>query len=149
MVPRDFSSTLTAQLRPDEVFAAVCDVRSWWEGDIQGDSRSLGAQFTYRQLPYHESTQKVVEFEPGRQLVWLVTDSKLHFVAQHDEWTGTRIIIELTPQPTGTLVRFTHAGLVPELECYGACSQAWSFILSEGLARRLAPAGATRDARKR
>lgn len=34
---------------------------------------------------------------------------------------------------TNTELRFTHAGLVPSIECYGDCSRAWGFYINESL----------------
>jgi hypothetical protein len=32
-----------------------------------------------------------------------------------------------------TEVRFTHAGLVPEYECFDVCSNAWGFFIGDSL----------------
>jgi hypothetical protein len=65
-------------------------------------------------------------------------DGYLNFVADKTEWTGTTITFEISRKEhktTGdkTEVRFTHAGLVPEVECFGACSNAWGFYINGSL----------------
>jgi hypothetical protein len=75
----------------------------------------------------------LVEVIPGRKVVWLVTDSSLNFVANKSEWTGTKIIFEISEKGNKTEVRFTHQGLVPQYECFDACSNAWTDIIRDGL----------------
>ena len=39
-----------------------------------------------------------------------------------------------------TEVRFTHSGLRPEVECFEACSNAWSYFVNDSLRRRIGTA---------
>ena len=65
--------------------------------------------------------------------MWLVIESNLSFVEDKNEWTGTKIIFDITEKDNKTEVRFTHQGLVPKSECYNECSNAWSNIISHNL----------------
>ena len=103
--------TMTYQVdqTPDEVFAAVTDVRGWWSGDIQGDTDKLGAEFTYRYKDVHRSKQKITEFIPGKKVVWHVVDGYLGFVVKDkSEWKGTDIVLEIAKKDDKTEVRFKH-----------------------------------------
>lgn len=122
---RGYSTSYTVEQSPDEVYAAVLDVRSWWTGEVEGSTDEAGAEFTYRHPPQHYSRQRVTELEPGRRVVWQVTDSNLSFVSVPDEWTGSEIVFDIAAVQGGTELRFTHVGLVPDVECYGACSTGW------------------------
>jgi len=62
-----------------------------------------------------------------------VTDSNLNFVKDKDEWTGTKIIFEISEINNKTQLRFTHQGLVPQFECFGDCSNAWSMLIHDSL----------------
>ncbi len=53
-------------------------------------------------------------------------DSELVFVEDRDEWTGTRVIFDITADGDATTLHFTHEGLLPAVECYDACSDGWS-----------------------
>ena len=77
--------------------------------------------------------QKLVEVIPGKKVVWLVTDSSLNFVENKSEWTGTKIIFEISEKDNKTQIRFTHRGLVPKYECFDSCSSAWTDIIKNGL----------------
>jgi uncharacterized protein YndB with AHSA1/START domain len=129
----DFTTTISVDQAPEKVFEAINNIRDWWTGDIQGDSRQLGDEFSYRHKDIHYSKQKVVEMVPGKRVAWLVTDSQLNFVRDKAEWTGTKIVFDLSRKHGKTHVRFTHEGLKPEGECYDDCSQAWTYYVAESL----------------
>ncbi|MEO6254530.1 MAG: SRPBCC domain-containing protein, partial [Ferruginibacter sp.] len=58
---------------------------------------------------------------------------KLNFISDKSEWTGTTISFDISEQDNKTQLRFTHAGLHPDIECYGACSNAWSQLVQQSL----------------
>ena len=60
-------------------------------------------------------------------------DSYLEFIEDKREWNGSRVIFDIARKGDKTEVRFTHAGLVPAHECYGACSSAWSSYIRGSL----------------
>jgi len=66
-------------------------------------------------------------------VVWLITDSKLNFIKDKNEWTGTKISFEIARKGDKTEIRFTHFGLVPDIECYDDCSNAWSSYINNSL----------------
>ena len=60
-------------------------------------------------------------------------DSRINFVKHKTEWKGTDIVFEITKKGDKTELCFTHVGLVPAFECYGACSDAWGFYIKDSL----------------
>ncbi|MEO6606020.1 MAG: SRPBCC domain-containing protein [Aeromicrobium sp.] len=130
---RGFSTSFTVEQSPDEVFAAIVDVGAWWTGEIDGNADELDAEFTYRHPPQHYSRQRVATLEPGVGVTWQVTDSHLAFVSEPSEWTGSEIVFDIVPTDDGTELRFTHVGLLPDVECYGACSTGWQHYISGSL----------------
>ncbi len=136
-----YSTSYTVEQSPDEVFAAILDVRAWWTGEIQGSADELGAEFSYRHPPQHYSLQRVAELDPSRRVVWRVMDSHLSFISEPSEWTGSEIVFDIVPVAGGTELRFTHIGLVPEVECFGACSAGWLHYVNGSL-RSLITTGA-------
>ena len=133
MKSRDYTTTLRVDAAPRKVFDAISDVRGWWAGEIDGETAKLDAEFTYRYENFHVSKQRIVELEPGKKIVWLVIDSTLNFIEDKSEWNGTRIEFEISRVRDKTEVRFTHVGLVESRECYGACSNAWRFLIGTSL----------------
>ena len=133
MTSRDYTTTIQVDATPDQVFHAINDVRGWWAGEIEGDTAKVGAEFTYRYENFHTSTQRVIELMPARKIVWRVLESQLNFIEHKNEWNGTRIEFEISRIRDRTEVRFTHVGLVESQECYGACSNAWRFLIDTSL----------------
>jgi hypothetical protein len=132
-----YATAYVVEQSPAEVYAAVLDVGSWWTGRVEGRADQVGAEFTYRHPPQHYSAQRVVELDPGRRVVWEVIDSHLDFTAEPSEWTGTQVVFDITPATDGTELRFTHVGLVPAVECFGACSTAWLHYVGGSLRSRI------------
>jgi uncharacterized protein YndB with AHSA1/START domain len=130
---RGFTTSLTVNQSPHEVFDAVTNVRGWWSGEIEGETDKLGAEFTYRYKGLHRSTQKITELVPGKKVVWHVADARLEFVKDKTEWNGTDVVFEIARKGGKTELRFTHVGLLPAFECYGDCSGAWGFYVNESL----------------
>ena len=138
MKNKNFTTTLIVDQTPEEVFNVVRDVRGWWSGyyseDIKGDTEKLNDEFSFRAGGgAHYSRQKLIEVIPNKKVVWLVTDSKLDFLEKKDEWTGTKIIFDISTKVNKTQLVFTHDGLMPEIECYNACAPAWSQYLHNKL----------------
>jgi len=118
---------------PKQVFDAVNNVAGWWQGEIKASTNKLNDEFTYRMEEIHFSKQKVMELVPNKKVVWLVTDSRLSSFKDKSEWTGTKISFEISEVNNKTQLRFTHAGLVPKIECYGDCSNAWEMLIEQSL----------------
>jgi len=133
MNAQNFSTTFTVDQTPQEAFAAINNVRGWWSGEIEGGTGKLGDEFTYRYQDLHYSKQKLTELIPGKKVVWLVSDARLNFTKDKTEWTGTEITFEISEKGDKTEIRFTHLGLVPQAECFNACSNAWGFYINGSL----------------
>lgn len=125
----------TVDKTPAEVIAAINNVRAWWSGEITGETDRIDAEFTYSVPGVHRSTQKITEIIPNKKIVWHVLDASLSFVKETDEWKETDIVFEIGVKGSKTEVRFHHKGLVPDLECYDACSNAWNLLINGNLFR--------------
>lgn len=97
-----FTTSFTVEQTPEEVFAAINNVRGWWSGKVTGETNKPGAEFTYRYKDMHKSTQRVTEFVPGKKVVWHVTDAELTFVKDKTEWIGTDIVFQITRKDGAT-----------------------------------------------
>ena len=140
MKKQSFTTAFSVDQTPQRVFDAINNVRGWWSGEIEGETRKVGATFTYRYKDLHKSTQQVAEFVSGKKVVWHVMDAELTFVKDKKEWVGTDIVFEIASKDGKTELRFTHAGLVPAFECYGGCSGAWDALVNGNL-RKLITTG--------
>jgi uncharacterized protein YndB with AHSA1/START domain len=141
---QNFTTTISVDQSPEEVFKAINNVRGWWSGEIEGDTGRLGAEFTYRYKDVHRSKQNVTEFVPYKKVVWHVSDSELSFAKDKSEWNDTDIVFDIFEKDGKTEVRFTHEGLVPGFECYASCSNAWRTLINGNL-RKLIALGKTQS----
>jgi hypothetical protein len=96
MTTKDYTTSFSVDETPEQVFAAINNVRGWWSGEIDGRTDKLGVEFTYRYQDVHRSTQRITELVPGKKVVWHVLDAKINFVKDKAEWNGTDIIFEIT-----------------------------------------------------
>lgn len=130
---QNYATSFVVDQTPEEVFAAINNVRGWWSGEIEGSTDKPGEEFTYRFEDVHYSKQKITEFIPGKKVVWHVLDGYLNFVKDRTEWKGTDITFDISKKGDKTEVRFTHVGLVPQIECFNACSTAWRSYINGSL----------------
>ena len=133
METADYTTTIVVDKPATDVFTAINDVRGWWQGEIEGSTDKLNDEFDYRMEDIHFSRQKVVELVPNKKVVWLVTDSNLSFTKAKHEWTGTKIVFDISELNNKTQVRLTHQGLVPTFDCYAGCSGGWTMLVQESL----------------
>ncbi len=142
MANKDFSTEIVVDRDPHTVFNSILDVRSWWSGlygeEFKGNSEKLNDEFIYTAGEgMHFSKQKLIELVPDKKIVWLVTESKLTFLKDQQEWTNTKLSFDISTKGDKTHVRFTHVGLLPDFECYDTCSTVWTQYVQEKLVNAL------------
>jgi len=100
---------------PNAVFTHLThDVPKYWPEEMEGECTKLNDEFIFRSGDSHYSKNKVVEFVPDKKIVWLVTES-IRKTDNYD-WTGTKMIFELTPKSDNTQLKFTYDGVILENE---------------------------------
>lgn len=129
MPDQHFTKTIWLDQPPEKVFSAINNVPDWWSQDFEGCSQQLRDEFSVRFGDVHYSKHKLTEIVPGKKVAWLVTDSRLNFLQDKTEWTGTYNSFEISTQNGKTQLTFTHTGLVPGIECFTSCSNGWNYYL--------------------
>jgi uncharacterized protein YndB with AHSA1/START domain len=109
---------------PRNVYAALTDcerLASWWTNDTRGRN-AVGdvIHFQFGERGFFD--MKVLELAPDKRVLWEVTDGPA-------EWIGTKIIWELSPEGTGTTIRFKHQGWREPVDFMSHCSTKWATFL--------------------
>jgi len=128
-----FSTEVMFEQDPAVVFDGITNVRGWWSRMINGDTDRLNAEFEYRYQDVHRCKFRITEFDPPRRVVWRVLENHFNFTKDPAEWVGNDIIFEIEPAKSGTQLRFTQEGLVPQYECYEICAEAWGTYITRSL----------------
>lgn len=128
---KSFKAAMEVEESAKEVFESINNVRGWWSENIEGRTDKANSEFTYRDK-YMTAKMKISHFTP-QKIVWDVVESHNVFFRNHSEWDNTQIVFEITERPGKTEIKFTHAGLVPEIECYPVCSNSWEFFITDSL----------------
>lgn len=133
MKKSDFTTAIVVDQTPQEAFNAINNVRGWWSEEIEGSTNKLNDEFNYHYEDVHRCKMKLIEVIPGKKVVWLVMENYFKFTKDKSEWTGNKIIFEITERDNKTEIRFTQLGLVPGYECYDICQNAWSTYIQKSL----------------
>ena len=133
MTKQDYTISFLVEQTPQQVFEAIQNVRGWWTEGVEGNTAQLNDEFSVQFWDVHYSRQKLVEVTPYSKIVWLIIESKLNFIEDESEWTGTQIVFDIAEKNSQTEVRFTQIGLTPQVECYKDCSNAWNGYITGSL----------------
>ena len=136
MTTNNFQFSFTSFKNEIEVYSLLLNVKEWWSGlfceDIKGKYDRIGDEFTFNAGDgIHYSKQKLIELVPYQKIVWLVTESNLSSLTDTNEWTGTKICFDIEKRENFINIIFTHKGLIPDIECYDQCTNAWTQYLQK------------------
>jgi len=96
-------------------------LESWWTSDVKGDFRVGGViEFRFGDLGFFH--MKVLALDPGKQVFWEVVDGP-------EEWVGTKVSFDLSPEEDFTKVLFKHQGWSEPVEFMHHCSTKWAAYL--------------------
>ncbi|RZJ67247.1 MAG: SRPBCC domain-containing protein [Flavobacterium sp.] len=121
----DFHVSFKVNASAREAFKAILSVKEWWTDSLVGETQNEGDEFSVQFWDVHYSKHKIIEIIPDKKIVWFTTESQLNFVGNKQEWNGTKIVFDISTENGQTIVGFTHIGLLPKIECYKDCSNAW------------------------
>ncbi|WP_309640538.1 SRPBCC domain-containing protein [Flavobacterium sp.] len=129
----DYTTVILVDQPPKQVFDAVNNVRGWWSEEIEGNTDKLNDVFKYHYEDVHRCQIKLIEVVPYEKVVWLVVDNYFKFTQDESEWTGTKVIFEISEKDGKTKLQMTHQGLVPQYECFEICKDAWTNYIQNSL----------------
>lgn len=130
---QSFTTTFQVTQSPEAVFNAIINPRGWWSENIEGGTSQLNDVFDYHYKDVHITKMKLIEVVPNKKVVWLVLENYFQFTKDEHEWKDNKIVFEITQQGDKTQLQFTQVGLVPAVECYEMCRDAWTNFINKSL----------------
>ena len=128
----DFTAVLNLPASPATVsalFTSAAGVSRWW-GPTEGDGAVGGTLVTsFGELRRQRDARPRSRTRPRGLGAGRARRDHAH--RAHQEWLGTTMEFDIVPAGAGTELRFRHAGLTPQLECWDACAAAWTSLHGE------------------
>ena len=87
---QDYRISILVDQSPEEVYAAINNVRGWWSEAIEGPTDELNKEWFYHYKDIHLCKVKVAGLQPGQQVFWEVIENKFNFIQDEKEWVGNR-----------------------------------------------------------
>jgi uncharacterized protein YndB with AHSA1/START domain len=115
--------SISIALPPERVYPLVASGQGfsqWWASDVTED-RSTGIVtlgFFNRATVYG---LKPLRISPPAEAEWLCESGQ--------EWSGTRLLFQLTPAKDSTLLRFTHSDWRAETDYFVSCTTVWGELM--------------------
>ena len=127
----DFSAVLSLPASPASVlalFTSADGVSRWW-GPTQGDG-AVGGMLSTSFGDHGANTVRVLAAGPTRVVWESIVSSGIKPTGHTPEWLGTTMEFDIIPDGMGTELRFRHAGLTPQLECWDECFAGWPYFMA-------------------
>nr|WP_315033684.1 SRPBCC domain-containing protein [uncultured Chryseobacterium sp.] len=124
----NYTHTIEAMAPVNKVYNALTrEIPLWWTEMFEGSSLRVDDLFTIRFGNNIHKTMLVKELIVGSTIIWSVEDSLIALpeLKNQTEWVGTTIVWEIEQEDDISLIKVTHIGLNPNIECYDICSNGW------------------------
>jgi hypothetical protein len=113
-VKTSYSVSINVSKPSSEIFSQLVNLSNWWPEEFVGEPIGPNSVFELKTGEEHYSENRVVEFAECSKLIWITTSSKRS--TDNFDWSGTKMIFELLPNESKTLIRITYDGEVLENE---------------------------------
>jgi hypothetical protein len=112
------------------LFTSAAGVSRWW-GPTEGDG-TVGGTLVTSFGDYGVNTMRVLAAGPARVVWESIASDGITPTGHTREWLGTTMEFDIVPAGAGagTELRFRHAGLTPQLECWNDCLAAWTHFMA-------------------
>ena len=109
-----YAVEIELQKTPEVIFNHLTNLTQWWPEDFKGNAISPDSEFAFTTGDGHYSTNKIIDFLPGKKLAWQAITSLRK--SDNFDWSGSKFIFDITPKGDTTTVKFTYDGVVFEHE---------------------------------
>jgi hypothetical protein len=113
----DIQHAIQIAAAPEAIYPLVATGKGfgeWWAADITETSGEVALGFFNRATVYR---LRLAVDQPPVRADWVCESGQ--------EWSGTHLVFQLESRPSGTLLRFTHAGWESETDYFTSCNTTW------------------------
>ncbi|MDN5202691.1 SRPBCC domain-containing protein [Fulvivirgaceae bacterium BMA10] len=130
----DYQTSVLINADKRDVFTALTSQLDEWWGTTDQPYEKVGDIFKISFGGESYWKFKVVEISASH-ILWKCVESNQDHNLQgiDEEWLGTLLQWKIEEVNRGTELKFKHQGLVPQGVCYGVCSTAWDFYITDSL----------------
>jgi uncharacterized protein YndB with AHSA1/START domain len=117
----DIKMAVSIDAPPGKIFPLIATPRglsAWWAADVTENAGAVDLGFFKRATIYRLQLARIAEPSVAE---WRVLTGQ--------EWAGTRIVFELAPNKSSTVLRFAHAGWQAETEYFSMCTATWGELM--------------------
>jgi uncharacterized protein YndB with AHSA1/START domain len=100
------------------LISTAAGLGQWWATDITETAGAVELSFFNRTTIYR---LRLKMNQPPARAEWGCETGQ--------EWDGTSINFQLEPRPSGTLLRFSHAGWESQTDYFTACNTTWGELM--------------------
>ena len=129
----NYSASIMVPVTATDTLKKISNLPGWWGVRFSGKAEKLNDEFEIKMSGDSYFKMRVAELTPAKKLVWLVTDCHMPWYTDKNEWTNTKLIFDVVENNGSTILKFTHQGLTPDVECYKDCSPGWSHWIQTSL----------------
>lgn len=134
---QDYYASMTTAVSQEVAFKAVAEQMSDWWTPMSAQFLSIGDQAKTDFGGESYWVFKALELDSYQRIVLQCCEANhIHqgeAVDMREEWLNTQLHFEFTPFGEKTVIKFTHKGLVPTLNCYGVCKAGWDHYILTSL----------------
>lgn len=134
-IAKDYQQSVSISTNKKKVFEALTREISQWWGQVDQPAHEVGDVFkiTFGEDSYWKF--KIIDLIESENVIWECVESHQdhNIEGMDEEWLGSKLHWKILEKTEAVEVRFLHQGLVPHGVCYGACSAAWDFYITDSL----------------
>ncbi|WP_444903585.1 SRPBCC family protein [Microbulbifer sp. CnH-101-E] len=115
----------------EDAYKAVTEKMSQWWTPVSAPFLKVGdiAKTGFKGQSYWVFRAKILKPEKLIELECTESNMVSDNVDDPEEWKGSTLRFEFSEENTGTLIKFTHIGLSPEMKCWDMCKSGWDYYL--------------------
>lgn len=137
----DYSASISSHLPPPRIYRIITEEMSKWWTPMSAKFLRPGdvARTNFGAQSYWVFKANVLKEYDFIELICCEANHIHQGLSENirQEWLNTKLQFKISGEGNNTIIDFTHAGLVPELECFEVCREGWDHFFAGCLKKYL------------